>query len=163
MANQEHLARLGKAIAAGDMTAWNHWRQENKYIFPDLARADISGAYLMGANFTDGNLSRAHLRGANLTEANLSRAHLRGANLKGANLKGANLRAADLTGAILIKADLTAADLTKADLTAADLAGANLAEAKELLQEQIDGTYGNDETKLPPNLQRPGDPNWSAQ
>jgi uncharacterized protein YjbI with pentapeptide repeats len=59
----------------------------------DLSGADLSGAYIPGANLSGANLSGAYIPDANLTGANLS-----GANLSNANLTGANLSDADLTG-----------------------------------------------------------------
>ncbi|ELS3756643.1 pentapeptide repeat-containing protein [Salmonella enterica] len=80
------------------------------------SRADLSGAYLRGAN-----LCGADLRGANLCGANLCGANLCGADLCGANLCGADLCGADLYGADLCGADLCGADLCDADLRGADL------------------------------------------
>jgi hypothetical protein len=74
-------------------------------------RADLTGAYLKGAN----------LYGADLRGANLNGTHLSGADLRGANLNGTHLSGADLTGAYLIGANLTGADLARADLTGANL------------------------------------------
>jgi uncharacterized protein (DUF2237 family) len=56
--------------------------------------ADLTGAYLTGADLTG-----AYLTGAYLTGADLTGAYLRGANLTGADLTGAYLRGANLTGA----------------------------------------------------------------
>ena len=69
-------------------------------------KANLSGAYLSGANLRGANLSEANLRGAYLSGANLSEA-----NLSGAYLSEANLRGADLSGAYLSGADLSGADL----------------------------------------------------
>jgi uncharacterized protein YjbI with pentapeptide repeats len=78
-------------------------------------RADLSGAYLSGAN-----LSRAYLRGANLSRAYLSGADLSGAYLSGADLSGAYLRGAYLRGANLSRAYLSGANLSRADLSGAN-------------------------------------------
>ena len=83
--------------------------------------ADLSGAYLGGANLRGADLSGAYLGGAYLGDANL-----RGADLRGAYLGDANLRGADLSGAYLRGADLSGADLSGADLSGAYLGGANL-------------------------------------
>jgi uncharacterized protein YjbI with pentapeptide repeats len=106
----------------------------------NLTRADLTGAYLTRANLSGANLTRAELTGANLTRAYLTRADLSGANLTRAyltraNLSGANLTRAELTGAYLsganlTRAELTGAYLTGADLTGADLTGANLTGAE---------------------------------
>jgi hypothetical protein len=109
-----------------------------------LARTNLSGAYLVGANLTRANLTRAYLAranlsgaylvGANLTRANLADANLGGANLAlanltRANLGGANLARAHIGGAILTGADLTDADLHDTDLRDTDLTGAYLSGA----------------------------------
>ncbi len=156
MANEEHLARLKEAIAAKDMTIWNHWRQQNQNPFLNLHGADLSGA-----NLTDANLSGAILMGANLSETDLTKANLSGtiltrANLAEANLTAANLTEANLSGTILVGANLEEANLTKVNLTEADLLW-----AKGLLQEQIRDANGNKDTKLPPHLRRPE--NWDGQ
>ena len=52
----------------------------------DLRDADLSGAYLSGANLRD-----AYLSGADLRDANLSGANLRDAKLNYARMKGAIL------------------------------------------------------------------------
>ena len=91
------------------------------------ADADLSGAYLRGAN-----LSGADLRGAYLSDADLSGANLRGAYLSGADLSGAYLRGADLSGA-----DLRGAYLRGAvnDVRAAtpEQAIANLDKVREII------------------------------
>jgi hypothetical protein len=117
---------------------------------PRVQRADLTGAYLAGAELHGVNLIGGDLRGANLTEAdlrgaNLTEADLRGADLTQADLSEANLTQADLSGADLTQADLSEANLTetqvveanltqanlvKADLTNADLAGADLTKAR---------------------------------
>ncbi len=50
----------------------------------DLSRADLRGAYLIGADLNRADLREAYLRVTNLTGANLSQAHLNGANLSNA-------------------------------------------------------------------------------
>lgn len=60
---------------------------------------DLSGAYMVDAQFVDADLS-----GADLAGANLSGADLMGANLSGANLEGAIFNGADLAGVNLQKA-----------------------------------------------------------
>ncbi|MFG1804620.1 pentapeptide repeat-containing protein [Micromonospora carbonacea] len=72
----------------------------------DLARANLTGADLTGAN-----LARANLTGAILDGANLARANLAGADLTGANLLGANLLGANLDGATLFVTNLEGAIL----------------------------------------------------
>jgi uncharacterized protein YjbI with pentapeptide repeats len=110
-----------------------------------LEKADLSGAWLNGANLSRAELEQADLHGAFLTEANLSRAGLEKADLSGAWLNWANLsrakllgsdlsgtflRGANLSGAGLIRGDLFDPRLRSADLSKAVLSDANLSGAK---------------------------------
>jgi uncharacterized protein YjbI with pentapeptide repeats len=107
----------------------------------DLAGFDLSLVrWLRGANLTNAILARANLEGSDLGGANLERADLQGAvlvttnlrdaRLDGANLSNANLEGADLSGADLRKARLVGANLTGAHLEGANLEGANLTGAR---------------------------------
>lgn len=94
-------------------------------------RANLSEAYLRGADLHGANLRKADLSGANLIGADLCRANLVGANLIGAELCiaylcGADLREADMSEAILVGANLLEADLMEANLSRAYLHGAKL-------------------------------------
>ena len=75
-------------------------------------------------------LEEAVEKGIKLFYANLSEAYLFGANLSGADLSYANLSEANLYGANLSGADLSKADLYKANLYGANLYGANLSYAE---------------------------------
>jgi len=90
MANNEHVAMLGRGAAA-----WNEWRVDCDET-PDLSRAGLRGLDLSGFD-----LSRADLRGADLRGTNLSGANLSGAHLDGANFFKAVPDSADLAGAFL--------------------------------------------------------------
>lgn len=96
MANKEHLVRLRHGFYA-----WNRWRQQNPKKRPDLAKADLSGAYLNSADLTEANLQGANFKGADLNGAYLSWANLSGADLSWAQLNGTNLNMANLIGAKL--------------------------------------------------------------
>jgi hypothetical protein len=130
VANKEHVERLRQGIEA-----WNEWRKENPEVWLDLRHANLSGAYLWGANFGTAKLRGAFprfadLRFADLWDANLSRANLEGADLKGANLEGAGLKGANLSRANLEGADLRGARLFSANLGRTHFRGADLTEAK---------------------------------
>jgi Pentapeptide repeats (8 copies) len=101
----------------------NHrqWAQSGKKLG---TRADLSDAYLRGAN-----LGGALLGSANLSRANLSNANLNGAILIRAELSGAELASANLSGASLTYADLSGAYLGGANLNGAYMGGAELAHA----------------------------------
>ena len=103
-----------------------------------LRGADLSDAFLGGADLSEADLYGADLSGASLSEADLSEANLRGANLYDvspvpADLSGADLRSADLSGASLSEADLSGASLSEADLSGANLSDADLSGAGLLI------------------------------
>lgn len=87
MADKNHCERLSAGVAV-----WNHWRQAQPAVRPDLSQADLAGLDLNGAN-----LSEADLTGAVLLKARLSGADLRGADLRGADLTGARLDGVNLS------------------------------------------------------------------
>lgn len=122
----------------------------------NLAKADLTRADLTGADLFDANLTRAHPYGANLTEANLAHTNLTRAILFGADLPDTNLTGAKLTDANLTGADLRGADLTRAELTRADLTRADLTGADGLTQRQLETALGDEATRLPEGLTRPG-------
>ena len=93
MANDEHVAMLGRGAAA-----WNEWRADHDET-PDLSRAGLRGLDLSGFDLSRADLRGADLRGTNLSGANLSGAHLDGANFFKAVLDGADLAGAFLNGA----------------------------------------------------------------
>ena len=116
-----------------------------------LYAADMIGANLSRATFSNSKLQGAILPGARLNDADLFSADLSGANLFVADLSGAHLSSADLSGAnligaLLIHADLFLADLRRANLFAANLRGANLRSADlsyaNLSQDQLDQACG---------------------
>jgi uncharacterized protein YjbI with pentapeptide repeats len=105
---------------------WNKWREENKTARPDLRKARLKGATLVGAFLEDANLLGADLEGANLEKADLQRAVLKFANCEKADLRGANLRQAFVRNARLRKADLRGTNLEGADLRQDSLGGDSL-------------------------------------
>ena len=80
----------------------------------DLARKDLSNAFLRNSDFSGAFMHRVKLAGALLMEAKLNEAFLRGADLR-----GANLRDADFSGANLLKADLRDTKLSRTKLSGA--------------------------------------------
>lgn len=135
-----------------------------------LVHADIGSCYLAHAKLVDAHLeganaSHAHMQGADLAGAHLEGTDLWSADLENSNLTGAHLEKADLGGAILANsllvdahlegAQLNTAFLGGSDLTHAHLEGANLIGAKGLAQQQIEKAFGDADTVLPEDLQRP--------
>jgi len=121
VANQKHLALIKQGIVA-----WNSWMNEHVDIIPNLRRASLKEANMSGAYLIGADLSYANLKNANLDEAYLNRANLKNANLSEAELNETHLQAADMSGARFIEANLSRADLRKADLSGVDLRGAFL-------------------------------------
>ena len=100
----QYVAELDCDKAASDSTKLGlavRWGYKNG--------ADLSEAYLGGADLSGADLSGAYLSGADLSGANLIGAYLSGANLSGADLSGADLSGAYLSGANLSGADLSGA------------------------------------------------------
>jgi len=91
------------------------------------------------------DLSETDISGSNLFKNYYEYANFRGAHFHGADLRGAHFNGADFHGA----------DLDGALLDGADLSGADLTDAKNLIQQQIDSTIGDSETKLPSYLHMP--------
>ncbi|MFI1284474.1 pentapeptide repeat-containing protein [Streptomyces sp. NPDC020858] len=99
-----------------------------------FSNVDLNGSWCMGVNLahaflTDVNLKNAFLQSADLTSVELEDTSLRGADLSEAVLVGANLVRVDLRDATLDQADLSGADLYGANLRGADLGGSDLRRA----------------------------------
>ena len=129
--SDDHFAILKRGIGV-----WNHWRDQNPNIIPDLHRADLqgwqlnganlSGAYLAGAKMTGSFMFQTRFDNANLDASRLVQTDLCEACLSGATLRGANLREANLLRTNLSRSDLTDAQLTNARLVGTNLDGATL-------------------------------------
>lgn len=119
MAVAKHLEVLKQGT-----DAWNAWREENPRIRPVLTGAELVGEDFSGINFLKANLS--------------------GSNLSASVFGEANLRYTDFSGC-----DLSGADFTDANLMLADLTGANLTGARGLDAEQIEDALTDESTVLP--------------
>jgi len=137
--------------------AWNAWREENPSTLPLLMEVTLtlSERQLGPINGGPINLASACLRDAFLRFAALSEADLEAADLSQADLVHARLDRANLTGANLSNAILDHADFAGAQLSRVNLLGASLRHARNLTQEQISDSIGNDLTILPSHLKAP--------
>jgi hypothetical protein len=137
--------------------SWNDWRRRNPTTVPNLIRLSLSAAERQMGIMNGGpvNLASARLRGASLRFATLSGANLAGADLSGADLTDARLDGANLTNADLSHALLNRTDFAGARLIGARLEGTNLALARNLTQDQIIESLGDDFTLLPQHLEPP--------
>ncbi|MEQ8767135.1 MAG: toll/interleukin-1 receptor domain-containing protein [Planctomycetota bacterium] len=113
-----------RVLQSGRVREWNLRRDPSDWL-PDLASAELSGAYLARGDFVG-----AGFEGANFARAQLGYADLREAHLKGANFVQAQLVGANLAGADLRDADLRGSTLDEANLSGARLSGVNLSEAR---------------------------------
>jgi len=65
MANPNHLAILEEGVEA-----WNHWRQINVGVIPDLSGADLSGLELTNIDLSHANIQGTKFIGSNLANSN---------------------------------------------------------------------------------------------
>jgi len=100
----------------------------------NLSSANLSGAFLNGANLSNANLSKVNLSGALLYRANLSSADLSNANLSNAKIANANLRNSffsnvNLRGAALNVVDCRCAKFSSAKFSYASVKVVNFQSA----------------------------------
>ena len=127
----------------------------------ELGGANLQGAIVGEAQLQGAILWKAQLQGANLLEANLKGARLTDAKLQRATLVRADLQktilsVANLQEALLMRADLADADLQWAILDQTKLQGADLSKTIGLTSQQVEEAFGDEHTKLPPGVERPG-------
>ena len=127
----------------------------------DLRYTDLRGAKLARANLKGAILAGANLPRADLREADLQEAYLDGAVLQRARLNEAKLQEARLFGAKLQEARLIGAKLHGAYFSGAWLQGAILREATGLNYRRIETAWGDRDTKLPADVERPV--HWPAE
>lgn len=152
----------GAVLCDADLTGADLRRDRFQFVVLRRAkanRANLDGAYLLGADLssadfrqvglegatlenadltrtdlTDSDLERANLTDAvliqaQLDDANLERASLHWANLSNATARNADLQSANLRLAVLTRTDFSNSDLSKSDLGFANLAGGNFRNA----------------------------------
>jgi len=160
-----------------------------KLVGANLENAELVGAKLRGARLMAARLVNVGLVGADLEDSILVEADLTGGNLRGASLKRSNLQKASFKDAVLDNADFEGAIFSDPVLVHYDcggegectlvspsearivfsargiiieraiLNGTDLRTAKNLTQEQIDATTGDETTLLRERLTRPS--HWS--
>ncbi len=121
---------------------------ETSLLGADLAKANLTSAFLPNIDLTNTNLRGAILVGANLEGANLINANLKSADLAGTNFRNADLTGANLEGVNFRGADLRDANLEGANFTGAILQGTNLEGAN------LEGTRWSNWIKQRPNCKR---------
>ncbi len=125
-------------LRSGKVDDWNLYRRQNPNWIPcistDRRWVDLSGATLLGVDFSNVSLRHAQLHLADLDRADLSGGDLTNCGLvdvtfRDANLRLANLTAAKLSGANFVRANLDNANLFLAELNQASLEGARMSYA----------------------------------
>jgi uncharacterized protein YjbI with pentapeptide repeats len=129
----------------------------------NLNEATFEGAYLDNASFQKASLIGAFFYGTHLNGAGMQSVNAEGAMLDSANLECATLTAAHLEGASLFGASLEHANLEQSTLTGCDLGCADLRKVKGLKPEQLERTWGDASTGLPPNILAPIDERWTIE
>jgi len=149
MANVKHLQILLQGVGP-----WNHWRENNRTVQPDLTQADLRQVIFSGADMSGVNLNGADLRGVDLRGVGFTKAELNGADLSGADLssaflvathfrvaflRGVSLRNAHLQSAEFFQTGLDGADFTDATMGYTTLVDVNLGIANGLATVKHDG------------------------
>ncbi len=146
-----------------------------------LLRVFFDGSSAKNANFEKAIVYRVNFKNANLENAVFHKAEMLRVNFSGANLTSANFSKAEAGRSIFAKAALGNNDFSNASLARADfrgskingplnftgayfyqtrIEGVDLSHATGLKQWQIDMACGDDATKLPDGVNRPG--SWSC-
>lgn len=169
--NQEAHQLLKKCAAAGDISKWNQWREENPGEL-SLEGIDLTGACLKNANLSRTQLSKSCLQKANLygadlrfsylmeadmLECNLGEAKLDNSDIKGAKLQGASMIHASFLGTYarytcLHRADLHHAVLRGADFSYAIVDGETLLDTMEIDRNTDFTSVGLSSARLKPGL-----------
>ena len=111
-----------------------------------LARMNLEGAWLPGAELTFGYLDQVNFEGANLQKAILRHAVLTRARLRDADLRRARLQGANFSDADLLRADLQGADMrSNASLNGVPTA-TNLLRVRGLTCSQLQQANGWEQT-----------------
>ncbi len=131
--------------------------------------ADLTGARLAGADFTDLDFPAAKFDGANLSKSSVTRCDFRSASFRnarlercvwwpaecaGADFSGADLRRARLEYSGFEKANFQDADLRGATFNSCGLEGANLSGAR-LDGADFEGSRYDEQTRFPPGTSPP--------
>lgn len=126
----------------------------------NLDGAHLEQAFLRNADFTGAQMQKVGLEEAFLSCGNFADAALQDAALDGtfldrASFQNANMSGASLRGAYAKRTDFGGANLSSVDLTGAILWGSDLSTSTGLIQDQLDGAIGDEETLLPKGLTVP--------
>ena len=97
---------------------WNRWIDDLPgRELPNLIRADLKNAEIIGAKLVNAELREANLSGANLILSELCNTDFRGANLRMSSLVDTNLYGADFRGADLSRANFGYSSITNVNLS----------------------------------------------
>ncbi|MGD9644684.1 MAG: pentapeptide repeat-containing protein [Pirellulales bacterium] len=123
----DHCTFGGADLRGANLTG--AWLVKADFTLADLRGAQLARAELAGAKFVETKLDDTDFSGANLADAMLAGLTLRSTRFDGAILRGANLAGSDLEEITIPGADLEGAWLRYANLTGSSLPAARLASA----------------------------------
>ncbi len=128
--NVVNIAVAACSDDAGKGVNWEGCRKRNLM----LTGSDMSGATLVGANFTSTDMRDSNFDGANFQKTVLLRVSFAGSSAKGANFSKAIggrvvFNGTDLTGANFNKAEMHRVDFSNANLTGADFSKSEVGRA----------------------------------
>jgi hypothetical protein len=128
----------------------------------DLSEAHLENARFSGTTLTEMVFDRAHLQHSRFFETKIRSASFQHVNLFSAQFSGAELSDVFLWDVQFVGADFDGAKLSKVDATEIDLKNAHLFDAdfsgvKCENPDFLDGSLGDESTKIPSNAHRPTD------
>jgi len=122
----------------------NAYVDDSVFRSADLEAADMEYVSASGVTFTDANLMTATLSNADLREAEFTNS-----DLTDVNLDGANLANAVFDNTKLVRVNFGQSGLYETVIKNSDLSGAILTDTKGFELAKLDGSCGDEYTKLP--------------
>nr|VFK64278.1 MAG: Uncharacterized protein YjbI, contains pentapeptide repeats [Candidatus Kentron sp. UNK]VFK71044.1 MAG: Uncharacterized protein YjbI, contains pentapeptide repeats [Candidatus Kentron sp. UNK] len=134
----------------------NSGSQPSKFNKVDFFAARLQNAILAKSIFKDTWFSGVQADGADFSNADMTKSHLnQGASFWECKFVNTILHEADMSEGDFAYAEFDRADFKGANLVDANFHSANLENASNITQEMLNGSCGNDDTKIPPELKRP--------
>ncbi len=131
--------------------------QDANLVKIEAYRSDFSDVNAENAKFVNAEMQRANFQNAKLVNTDFTKAELGRADFEGAMLTGTKFSMANLSRARFEGAKFTGPiDFENSFLLLTRIEGLDLSSATGLDQKQIDIACGDDKTKLPQGLNKPG-------
>ncbi len=119
---------------------------------PDFTYADFTNYSIRDIDFSYISFYHADFSGSNLVNVNFSNAMLFNVNFSDTQLSVINFSDAHFFWGKFVDVSLGSADFSGASFSVTDLSGADFTNARNLIQEQVNETYGDVNTRLPAGL-----------